>query len=57
VSLLEDLSGLHLRHDNPEAARAALQRAIDILQALPGHEQRVAELHDVLNGLPPRQAA
>ncbi|WIG92755.1 tetratricopeptide repeat protein [Myxococcus sp. SDU36] len=58
VPQLVELSRLHAQHDAPEAARRVLQRAIDIVQAQPGHEQQqVDALNELLSGIPVQQAA
>ncbi|QSQ18843.1 M48 family metalloprotease [Pyxidicoccus parkwayensis] len=54
---LVSLARLQLYRQEPEAARATLQRAIGLFQALPGHEDDVAELQRMLGEVPERQAA
>ncbi|WP_141592755.1 tetratricopeptide repeat protein [Myxococcus sp. AB056] len=58
VPQLVELARLHVQHDAPEAARRVLQRAIDIVQAQPGHEQQqVDALNEMLSEIPVQQAA
>ena len=58
VSTLVELSRLHVSNGAPEAARQALQRAIDIVQAQPGFEQeQVDALREMLSQVPTQQAA
>lgn len=54
---LVSLARQHAQREQPEKARAALQRAIDISQALPGHEQDVADLQRLLGEVSDRRAA
>ena len=54
---LVKLSQFHAKHQEVDAAREVLQRALDIAQALPGHEPHVDALHQMLQELPARRAA
>ena len=54
---LVELSQFHAKRQELDAAREALQRALGIAQALPGHESHVDALHQLLQELPARQAA
>lgn len=58
VPVLQELSKAHVQHQNPQAAREALQRAIGIVQARPGHEPwEVDALGALLQMIPAQQAA
>ncbi|MCE9666501.1 tetratricopeptide repeat protein [Myxococcus stipitatus] len=58
VSTLVELSRLHVDNGAPEAARQALQRAIDIVQAQPEFEQQqVDALREMLSQVPDQRAA
>jgi Zn-dependent protease with chaperone function len=57
VPALTELARMYLQHQDPDAARAVLQRALGIAQARPGRERQVDALSHLLQQLPARQAA